>query len=237
MTNETKVARKYEFHPYADLFPMLDKDSVGFKALIEDIKANRQHDPAWLLDGKILDGRNRYNACQHLGIDVLTRDYIGSDPIGFVLSINLHRRHLNTSQRAMVAAKLANLTAGANQHSEGTSIDVASKLLNVGRASVDRARQVLAKGDPSLIEEVEQGQTSVAAAAGAPTGATTSEEGNNQPDSTKPDPSTVYKKLKGLIEALTKLKGYDADAAIAAAGIVVRRLREEGFIEQKKKAA
>src|SRR5262245_32425579 len=88
---ETKLARKYEFHPLADLFPMLLEDSNGFKALIEDIKANRQHEPVWLLDGKILDGRNRYNVCQHLGIDVQTRDYIGADPIGFVLSINLLR--------------------------------------------------------------------------------------------------------------------------------------------------
>lgn len=230
--------KRYEFHPYADLFPMLDKDSVGFKALIEDIKANSQHQPIWLLDGKILDGRNRYNACQHLGRDVLGRDYTGTDPIGFVLSINLHRRHLNTSQRAMVAVKLANLTAGANQHSEGTSIEVASKLLNVGRASVERARQVLAKGDPSLIEEVEQGQTSVAAAAaqatGAPTGGNTP---GRPPEPPKPDPTTVYKKLKGLMDALTELKGYDADAAIVAAGIVVRQLRDAGFIEQKKKVA
>jgi hypothetical protein len=91
--------KQYDFHPLADLFPMLDKESIGFKALIEDIKANRQHEPVWLYEGKILDGRNRYNACQHLGKDVLTREYIGRDPIGFVLSINLHRRHLNASQR------------------------------------------------------------------------------------------------------------------------------------------
>jgi hypothetical protein len=63
--------KTYEFHPFADLFPMLDKDSVGFKALIEDIKANRQYEPVVLLEGKILDGRNRYNGCQHLGRDAI----------------------------------------------------------------------------------------------------------------------------------------------------------------------
>src|SRR5262249_32662453 len=222
----------YECHPYADLFPMLDKDSVGFKALIEDIKANSQHQPIWLLDGKILDGRNRYNACQDLGRDVLGRDYTGTDPIGFVLSINLHRRHLNTSQRAMVAVKLANLTAGANQHSEGTSIEVASKLLNVGRASVERAKQVLAKGDPSLIEEVEQGQTSVTAAA----------EGNtptkpDKPEPSNPDPEKIDKITNRLIAALKELKDYDVDTAIAAASNVVQRLQDAGFLDRKKKAA
>jgi ParB-like chromosome segregation protein Spo0J len=230
MSTETK---RYEFHPFADLFPILDKDSVGFKALIEDIKANRQHEPVLLYEGKILDGRNRYNACQHLGRDVLTRDYMGTDPIGYVLSINLHRRHLNTSQRAMVAARLANLKDGANQHSEGTSIEVAAKLLNVGRASVERAKQVLAKGDPSLIEEVEQGQTSVtAAAAAAP-----EPEGTAEPDPQSPNPAKVYNITTKLIAALNELKEYDTDTAIGAASHMVRRLQDAGFLEQKKKVA
>jgi ParB-like chromosome segregation protein Spo0J len=211
VATEPKVARTYEFHPFADLFPMLDKDSVGFKALIEDIKANRQHEPVLLYEGKILDGRNRYNACQHLGKDVLTRDYTGSDPIGFVLSINLHRRHLNTSQRAMVAAKLANLKDGANQHSEGTSIEVASKLLNVGRASIERARQVLARGDPSLIEEVEQGTTTVTAAAAPATGSKGGGKGGGK--GTEKASDKYDKAETKLIEKLQDLKPTEAEAA------------------------
>jgi ParB-like chromosome segregation protein Spo0J len=65
-----KPTKTYDFHPFADLFPLLEGNSVGLKALVEDIKANRQHEPIWLLEGKILDGRNRYMACQVLGIDV-----------------------------------------------------------------------------------------------------------------------------------------------------------------------
>lgn len=241
MTEESKVAHKYEFHPFADLFPLLDKDSHGFKALIEDIKANRQYEPVMLYEGKILDGRNRYNACQHLGMDVLTRDYIGGDPIGFVLSVNLHRRHLNTSQRAMVAAKLTSLGVGDNQHTkgQGTSIEVASKLLNVGRASIERAKQVLAKGDPSLIEQVERGEITVtdAAATATGTGTGTKPEEPGKDGSKRPDPAKVYKTTNRLIAELKELKGYDADTAIAAASNVVRRLQEAGFLEQKKKAA
>jgi hypothetical protein len=147
------------------------KDSVGYKATLEDIKANGQKEPIWIYEGAVLDGNTRVQICQDLKITELRKythwkEYEGNDPIGFVLSMNLHRRHLNESQRAMVAAKLASLEPGANQHTkQGTSIDVTSKLLNVGRASIDRAKVVLTKGDPSLIAAVEQGEKAVSAAA------------------------------------------------------------------------
>src|SRR6516162_1305030 len=159
--------KKYDFHPLADIFPMLEDKSAAFEALVDDIRERRQQEPVWLYESKILDGRNRYLACQKLGREIQVKDFAGDDPIGFVLSANLHRRHLNESQRAMVAAKLTSLAVGANQHTkgEGTSIDVASRLLNVGRASIDRARKVLATGDPKLVAAVEQGQVSVSAAA------------------------------------------------------------------------
>jgi hypothetical protein len=83
----------FEVHPLANIFPMLDGESVGFKALVADIKERGQQEPivlykGYLLDDKytILDGRNRHRACQLLGIDVLVRYYTGDDPVGFVLS-------------------------------------------------------------------------------------------------------------------------------------------------------
>ena len=114
-----------------------------------------------------IDGRNRYLACQRLGREIQVKDFVGDDPISFVLSANLHRRHLDESQRAMVAGKLSKLELGANQHTkgEGVSIDTASKLLNVGRASINRALKVLRAGDAELVAAVEQGKVSVSAAA------------------------------------------------------------------------
>jgi hypothetical protein len=141
----------------------------------------------WLYEGKILDGRNRYLACQRINREVKVRDYTGDDPIGFVLSVNLHRRHLNEGQRAMVAAKLTDLEKGANQYTkgEGVSIDTATKLLNVGRASINRARKVLATGDPSLIAAVEQGTASVTAAANQAANKTTSKGKSSKGRQTK----------------------------------------------------
>ena len=213
--------KKYEFHPLADLFPTLDKDSHGFKALIEDIKANGQHQPVWLLDGKILDGKNRYSACQHLGRDVATREYIGGDPIGFVLSINLHRRHLNTSQRAMVAAKLANFTHGGDRSKPpigGLTDAAVAKLLNVGERSVERARQVLAKGDPSAVEEVEQGKTSVTEAAETATGKGKAGKGKTGKgkEKKKPgdSPTDLKKQLEGFKESWDGFNPYQKNSFV-----------------------
>jgi hypothetical protein len=160
------MTTKYEIHPLAQIFPEIE--GPAFDALVKDIEARGQQEPALLYDGdKILDGKNRYRACEQLGIELKTRRYGGDDPIGFVLSANLHRRHLDTSQRAMVAASLAKLEIGTNRHSkkDGPSIEVAAQLLNVGRASVERAKIVLNSGDADLIKSVQAGETAVSDAA------------------------------------------------------------------------
>ena len=46
-------------------------------------------------------------ACQAAGVEPVFADYQDDDPVGFVVSLNLHRRHLNESQRAVSAAKVA----------------------------------------------------------------------------------------------------------------------------------
>jgi hypothetical protein len=157
----------YDIHPLADLFPELEPTSDGFKALVEDIRERGQQEPIVLFEGKVLDGRNRARACSFLKCDPTVKDYTGNDPIGFVLSANLHRRHLNESQRAMVGAKLTKLALGANQHTkgQGPSIEEAAKLLNVGHASIERAKKVLGSGNEQLVKDVQEGKTPVSAAA------------------------------------------------------------------------
>jgi len=58
-----------------------------------------------LYEELILDGRNREIACERAGVPPLYASYDGSDPVAYVLSKNVLRRHLNESQRDMVAAK------------------------------------------------------------------------------------------------------------------------------------
>ena len=98
----------YPVHPAAELFPMMGAEAL--QALADDIKAHGQREPVILFDRKVLDGRNRLLACEMAGVEprvvTMESDEIGS-PTTFVLSLNLLRRHLDESQRAMVGAREA----------------------------------------------------------------------------------------------------------------------------------
>jgi N6-adenosine-specific RNA methylase IME4 len=152
------------FHPLADVFPLLEGSE--FEELVADIKANGLHEGIVLLDDQILDGRNRYRACIAAGEQPLFVPYRGDDPAAYVVSMNVARRHLSESQRAMVAAKLATLRDGQRaDHVEGLPIGRASDLLNVGERTIARAREVREHGAPELVTAVERGDVSVSAAA------------------------------------------------------------------------
>lgn len=155
----------YEFHEAANIFPMME--GQGYKDLVSDIAVNGLQVPIVLHEEKILDGRNRYRACLELGLLPEFVYYEGDNPFSYVVSLNLKRRHLDESQRAMVAAKLANMTQGTR--TDIRSIDTmsqpqAAELLNVSVPSVKRAKQVIEHGTPELIHAVEQGEIPVSRA-------------------------------------------------------------------------
>ena len=156
------------FHPIADLFPLMQ--GTDFDDLVEDIREHGLLEPIWLYEGKILDGRNRWRACQVAGVEPVTRLYEGGDPVGFAVSLNLCRRHLNESQRAMVGANIANINRGDvgknHKKSDGQiCLSESATKLNVSERSIKTARQVYNKGTPELIKTVEQGELAVSAAA------------------------------------------------------------------------
>ena len=153
-------------HPAAAIFPLLK--GAEFEALAGDIRKNGLREAIWLArDDRILDGRNRLRACEQVGVEPRFQTYDGDDPLGFVLSLNLHRRHLNESQRAMVGARVATLGRGQRQDRVDGSIDLstAGELLNVSGGSIKRARVVQEHGGPELVEAVDQGLVTVSDAA------------------------------------------------------------------------
>lgn len=160
----------YRPHPLAELFPLIE--GQAYWDLVADIREHGVREPVVMLDGMVLDGRNRYLAAREAGRPIPAVQYEGDDPAAYVISLNLKRRHLNDAQRAMVAAKLAKLPHGGNRQPDQaanwrdapTTIE-AARLLNVPPRSVERARAVQDDGAPALVASVEAGAISVAAAA------------------------------------------------------------------------
>lgn len=153
-----------KFHEYANLFPMLGHDEL--EELRVDIEKNGLLDPVIEFEEKILDGRNRATACMMLGIKPKTVPYTGNDPLGFVLSKNLTRRHLTESQRAAVAAEIANMpphrpkkAADLPTYSQAAAADK----LNVSERLVRDAKKVQTES-PELFEAVKTGEKTVSAA-------------------------------------------------------------------------
>ena len=189
---------EYPVHPVASLFPMIDDDALN--ALAEDIKKNGQREPILVafLDGRelnepvVVDGRNRFKACEIAGVEPeFSNDYVMEpDEIGpWVISHNLHRRHLTVSQKAAVAVayeeELSKLTKANSlknlkqnlpkdpdvvnlQHreSQGRASEQAAEMFKVSGKSVSDAKYV-SQHDPEAFQRVRDGKQAVSAAAKA----------------------------------------------------------------------
>src|SRR5579883_691980 len=90
------------FHEVTTLFPPMEEKE--YRSLVADIQEHGLREPIWMYQGKIIDGRHRSCACEQLGIEPIYREWDGKGSlIAFVVSLNLERRHLTSSQRAMIS--------------------------------------------------------------------------------------------------------------------------------------
>jgi len=181
-----------KIHPAADALPMLEDDAAA--SLLADVKAHglRERIKIWIDQDRetlwLVDGRNRTRAAAAAGLkcDSVVEWVSFADDAEvarYVFSLNLERRHLSTSQRAMAGARLlpmfeeaararqATSTGGAdpqlraNLHEAGRRADVeAAAALNTSARSVASAKKVLTDA-PELAPLVDAGQLSVSAAA------------------------------------------------------------------------
>jgi ParB-like chromosome segregation protein Spo0J len=138
-TNNTTKPKRWRdqlpIHPAAELFPLMSEPEL--RELGENIKANGLLEPISIEGKKLLDGRNRLDAIELVGMKLkftygrrgpqsfiigmdsddftpplypvltlndTTDDYI--DPYVYVISKNIHRRHLTPEQKRELIAKL-----------------------------------------------------------------------------------------------------------------------------------
>ena len=146
----------YDFHALCCIFPRCSDEEL--QLLVLDIKENGLQKPIALYEGKILDGRNRYIACQLLEIEPDYIQYDGDDPLAYVVSLNLCRRHLNESQRAMVAAAIIELR---REEREKKTVKEVAKQLNVSERLVHHANKVLEDGTEQDVKDIMSGKKKV----------------------------------------------------------------------------
>lgn len=207
---------KLQLHPLCTFFPRMDGSE--FDALKADIKANGLRQRIVLHKGMILDGGNRYAACEAVGVPPLTVDYNGTDPVAFILSANLHRRHLTPGQQAAIVAAAADWSKaqrrggdGSNQHGKKEQTGNLAPLLTVA----DRAAQSgasertqkmadqVVKADPALGQRVAHGTTSLPKAVEELTGKRPGSKSKPiEPDDGHPDTGEVMDNLNAEILSL-----------------------------------
>jgi len=178
----------YKLHQVVYLFPPMGAREFGH--LVESIQRHGQLEPVWTYKGEIIDGRHRLSACQMLGLEVLTREWEGEGALlDFVLGLNLGRRHLNPSQKAVVGyrmlpvledeAKERQRRAGGDRRSvdhcgsvvpmleqlkrHPSSIELAARTVGVSKQYVADVKAI-AKVAPDMIEEIEAGTLTIAEA-------------------------------------------------------------------------
>lgn len=173
-------------HEAADLFP-LEEETLA--ALADDIRERGQAKEIELYEGKVLDGRRRLRACKLAGVEPRFRDVTAevTEPVAYVLSLNLHRRQLTPSQKAIVAARVREMydkaakerqTAGLKKGKQAPVVekipqreagkkarDAAGKAVGVNGKYVDQATKVLANAVPEVVKAVEDGRMNVTTAA------------------------------------------------------------------------
>lgn len=171
--------KRLPVHPACAALPEMAKPELD--ALADDIRRNGLLDPilTWRSpEGTeyVVDGRSRQEACYMAGVAGRFQEWQGNlcDLVPMILSRNVHRRHLTTSQRAAVATDLlpwmakgsaVRETAGkpdpsANLRSTGKAAASAAAAVKVSTRSVETASRVR-EAAPDLHEKVKAGELSL----------------------------------------------------------------------------
>lgn len=164
----------YELHSLCTLFPRMA--GAEFDALRDDIKANGLRSPIVLHDRMILDGGNRYRACIEAGVTPAFVNFAGGNLVAFVLSANMHRRHMTPGQQAAIVASAqdwgrAQKVGGDRRTDQSQALDFDSVEKRAAASGTSRVTQMMAdkvaKADPELARQVAHGAVSLPAAAAA----------------------------------------------------------------------
>jgi hypothetical protein len=136
-------------HPAAELLPRIPEDEL--KALGDDIKKYGLRNKVAILDDQLLDGISRLDAMEMAGMPIIKDGAIdpdivepvsGVDPNAYVLSQNLHRRHLSSEQKREFIAKLLKANPEASNKSIGKQAKVDDKTVGKVRDDLEGRSEI-----------------------------------------------------------------------------------------------
>lgn len=163
----------YQPHPLSHIIPEMSPEE--FEELKKDIQANGLQNPIVLYQKQILDGRHRYKACKELDITPSFVEYKGIDPLSYVISLNVKRRHITSSQKAAIAVDLlpylekeakkrqgarTDITQNVAGSVSGESREQAARLIGTNRQYVSDAKRIK-KHSQELFEQIRIGKISI----------------------------------------------------------------------------
>lgn len=172
-------------HPFADAFPMMTADELY--GLVADMDEHGQIEPCIVnSQGVLLDGRNRLEACRQLGVEPLVTRCDPESETAFIISLNVHRRHLNASQAGIIAlealphfeAEARARQSEAGKYDRGKQLvapvpqadgraplarDLAAQALGISGRTVAQAKRISEQA-PELLEDIKVGNLTLKAA-------------------------------------------------------------------------
>jgi hypothetical protein len=139
---------EYEQHPIALALMPGGMDDNEFDAFCADIEERGIIMPVTLYEGKVLDGWHRYRAAKRTGSAPKFIKYEGSDPAGYIASVNVHRRKLSSLQRALVGARL--------HRDHGLTQREACKKLGISNEVITLVLKTMDSKNAPLIQKIER---------------------------------------------------------------------------------
>ena len=170
---------RLSYHPACLLFP--SPSQAELQELADDIKARGLQNPVVQYRGQILDGKSRIAACEIAGVEPTFREWNGKgSPTEWVVRENLIRRHLTSSQKAVIAHDLLpileqeakerqRLSRGRGKKvrkdfptfpEDGRASQIAARVARTNAAYV-KAVKAVQKQAPELVEQVRSGKITV----------------------------------------------------------------------------
>lgn len=232
----------YDLHPLCTLFPRISGDE--YQILVSDIRENGLREPITLHGGMILDGGNRYRACLDAGVSPSFREFGGENIVTFVLSANLHRRHLSPGQQAAIVASAQDWakaqTVGKPKSGNLAGLDrVQDRAAQSGASDrTQRMADKVVRENPELAAKVGRGEVSLPEAVERVTGKKPGKKPSKilprnlppekEPENYGPDDAEIAMlEERDRIERASFDKLIQSDDALAAATAEIKRLAAE----------